>query len=235
MTPQELKPVKPDLGQFELVPTNPAVLAVSKALHWKPETAIIHIQRALPAKFEQQVYLRIGPDFGMKPESLAKILSIYRGSKPLCENDRERYVIGENLVVSSLSEASDFIEACMDLVKVIAKEYPAFGLSHTLAALIVQAYGTDSPEQVVEMIDTNLDELCEYFEVGSKRSYSERMRICVYLFIQNLLPELRRRGVPNPLDLDEFIHGTLGKEETDIESLEFKQKLHTLLNGDGTL
>jgi hypothetical protein len=232
---QELVPV----SRYELVVTNPIVAALSKAFHWKPSTAVARIERALPDKFEQQVYLGVAESFRIHPESLAKLLSLYRGAKPLSVNDLDRRSVGKNVVANSFGDFSDFFEACMALIKVVSKEFAAFNLSMELAARIVLAYGPNNPEQVIEMIDTNLDECSEFFEISTSRPYGERMRMCTWFFITDILPELQRRGVPNPLDTSEFIGDLawqtycLGEElSVDREDPELEKRIRELVRGD---
>ena len=231
---QELVPIE----RFDLMITNPTVVALSKAFHWKPETTIARIERALPAKFEQQVYLAVAESFRIQPESLAKILAIYRGPKPLSVTDLERRTLGKNVVTNSFGDFADFFEACMNLVKIIVKEYEAFVPSMELAAFIVQAFGNNHPEALIEMIDTNLDEFCEFFEISIHHTYSERMRLCTWLYIVKLLPKLRKQGVPDVLNVEEFFtHDALRrqclKEKFDIENSEddLLREVHDILNG----
>ena len=193
------------LERFALAVTNPTVISLSKAFNWKPETVIARVERALPEKFEQQVYLAVAESFRIRPESLALLLDIWRGGKPLTIHDLERRQIGQNVVANSFGNFSDFFEACMSLIKIVCKEYQAFGISMELAAHIVLAFGVNQPEALIEMIDTNLDECCEFFGVSLHRSYHERMRICTWSYIEHLLPKLREQGIPDVLDPSEFI------------------------------
>src|SRR6266481_2244098 len=169
--------------RYELTTTNPMVVALSKAFRWKPETVIARIERALPNKFEQQVYLGVAESFRIRPESLAKLLELYRGGKPLSPSDLERRPMGKNVVSNSFGDFSDFFEACMNLVKIVSKEFEAFGIGMEFAARIVLAYGPNNPEQVIEMVDANLDECCEFFQISSHHSYPVRLRLCVWHFI----------------------------------------------------
>lgn len=221
-------------GFSELTATTPQVAKVAKVFNWKPEKLLVRVQRALPALFEQHIYLAVAGNVRIHPESLAKILEVYRGSKPLSEGDLERRPLGKNVVSNSFGDFSDFFEACINLVKVVTKEYEAFGITMHFAAEIVSAYGPGQPEQVIEMIDTNLDECCEYFHVKSG-SYSRRLRTCTWIFLKEVLPELRERGIPNVLDPSElFSHQSFQRrfleESSDERYLE--TEIRTLLQGE---
>ncbi len=233
---QDLVPAE----RYSLTPANPIIVGLSRAFHWTPATAITRIEQALPDKFEQQVYLGVAESFRIHPESLAKLLRLYRGSKPLSVHDLERRPMGQNVVSNSFGDFSDFFEACMNLVKVVAKEFEAFSINMEFAARIVLAYGPNNPEQVIEMIDANLDECCDFFGISKYRGYGARLRICTWYFVDRLLPELMNRGVPNVLDPDEFIGDRalqrycLGEESaSERRDPDFERQLHDLLHGGG--
>jgi len=82
----------------ELVPSNPNVIAVAEKLHWRPITTVRRIQKALPAVFEQQLYLVLGASFGILPETMAKLLRIFLESRSMVRSDMNYKVVGKNLV-----------------------------------------------------------------------------------------------------------------------------------------
>jgi hypothetical protein len=231
------------LERYALVPTNPTVVSLSRAFKWNPETVIARVQRALPVQFEQQIYLAVAESFRIHPESLAKLLLIYRGSKPLSITDLERRELGKNVVSNSFGDFSDFFEACMHLVKIVSKEYEAFGLSMDLAAHIVLTFGVNHPEALIEMIDTNLEECCDFFGISRHQPYSLQMRLCVWCYITKLLPLLREAGIPDVLDPTEFMgherfrqkcfNQALGNDE--LEEAVPIEKIRELLRGGNLL
>ncbi len=193
------------IPQYALVPSNPNIQALAKHLRWTPERAIIRIQRALPAVMEQQVYLAIASDFGLLPESMAKLLRLYLGQTELKLDDLKPHPVGENLVYSKFDSFAEFLRECLNLLKIVTKEYTAFSMNIEHAGLIVLHYGTDHPESLVEMVDINLEEMCDVLGISNEYSYSKRMRTCIWLMVTKVIPENRRNGVPDILDISDFL------------------------------
>ncbi|MBA3733265.1 hypothetical protein H0W91_02720 [Patescibacteria group bacterium] len=188
-----------------LVPTNPSVMKLAKRLRWSPERAIIRIQRALPALFEQQIYLELASDFGILPESMAKLLRFYMGEEELDLEDLEFRQAGNNLVTSKFVDFAEFLRECLNLLKIVAKEFTSFSLTVNHAAMIVYHYGTDQPELLIEMVDGNLEELCEVLGVNNEHPYSQRMRLCIWLMVTKVIPENRSEGRPDFLDISDIL------------------------------
>lgn len=190
--------------QFALVATNPRIQAIAQRFRWKPEKVIARIKRALPAVMEQQIYLAVAPqpgESGILPESMAKLLRLYLGHH-------------QKLQLSDLSPGSpgrsrfdsfaEFLGECINLLKIVTKEYSAFTLSIANAGMIVLHYGKDDPERLIEMVDCNLEEMCDVLNISNERSYSERMRICVWAVVTRIIPMNHRTGTPDLLDLTDF-------------------------------
>ncbi len=198
----------------ELTINHPGIVKVAETFNWKPTRALQRIKDALPTVFEQHLYVVLAPHFRIHPETLAKLRKIY-SDKPLSIDDLQRKDVGIGLRTNPLGNFSDFFAACMNLVKIVSKEYSAFTPSIEIAGKIVAAYGTENPEYVIEMIDDELDRWCELFNVDERRSYSERMRICAWILVDSLLPQLEHRGIPAPLRFEE-----VGEYEWIRESFE---------------
>lgn len=190
---------------YSLVSTNQRVQALAKRLHWKPQTAIVRIQKALPAILEQQIYLALAPDFAILPESMAKLLRLYLGYQELTLQDLTPHQVGENLVYSKFSSFAEFLRECLNLLKILSREYSAFSLSVEQAGFIVLHYGTDNPELLIEMVDNNLEQMCEVLGVNNQHSYSIRMRLCIWIVVSKIIPENRKRGHVDPLDVTDFL------------------------------
>jgi hypothetical protein len=191
-----------------LVPDNPSIVKLSKRLRWKPETAIRRIQHALPAPVEQQIYLELAADFGILPESMAKLLRFYIGEESLELDDLDPHSVGDNLVSTKFTNFVEFLVQCLNLLKIVAKEFTSFSLTIEHAAIIVTHYGTDQPEALLEMIDGNLEELCEMVGISNEKSYEYRMRTCVWVVVKTVIAENRKSGRPDildPSDLLDFI------------------------------
>ncbi len=215
----------------ELTVNHPGILKVSEIFNWRPERALRRIKDALPAVFEQQLYIVLAPHFKIHPETLAKLRKIY-SNKPLSIDYLKRKDAGQGLRTNPLGNFSDFFGACMSLVKVVTKEYGAFALSMEIAGRIVVAYGVEVPESAIEMIDDELDNWCELFHVDANRSYSERMRICTWILVDDLLPQLEDRGIPAPLrfdDVNEYEWIRESFESADSNAIE--RQLAAIRNG----
>ncbi len=193
------------IQEYALVPANPRVQKLATRLHWKPQTAIARIQRALPALIEQQIYLALAGDFGILPESMAKLLRLYLGHKELEIEDLNPRLVGRNITHSRFDSFAEFLRECMNLLRIISREYSAFSLSVEQAGFIVLHYGTDNPELLIEMVDTNLEEMCEVLGVSNKHAYSVCMRLCIWLVVSKVIPENRRRGHTDALDITDFL------------------------------
>lgn len=190
--------------QYALVPTNPQVQHIAKHLRWRPTTAIARIQRALPSILEQQIYLAIAPqagESGLLPESLAKLLRLYLGHTQLQLEDLVPGSSGQDRFDSFV----EFLGESINLLKIITKEYSAFSLKITDAGLIVLHYGTNDPERLIEMIDDNLEQVCDVLDVSNNLSYSLRMRLCVSIVVSKIIPENNKNGSPDLLDLTDFL------------------------------
>lgn len=224
--------------EYALVPTNPRLVQVAKRFHWKPATAIIRIKKALPALVEQQAYLALG-DFGILPESMAKLLRLYLGHNNLKLEDLEPHKIGPNLQHSRFSAFAEFLRECMNILKIITNEYSSVGMSVENAGYIVLHYGTDDPEAIIELVDTNLEEMCEFLGVSSLLGYGQKMRNCIHILMAVVIPENRRIGMTDPLSLDDFFRMSSGRRDAIRRALSLKapqdglsEDFHSL-RGDG--
>lgn len=188
-----------------LVPSNPAVLQIGSRLRWKPTTVVSRVQKALPSTFEQSLYLLLAKDFGIQPESLAKILDTYYGSRGFIAADMlERRKVGPELYSDTFAQFVEFFETCMYLMRLVTDEIGTSVLSMELAAELVVAYGDQEAEQLVESFCNNLDVYCDILNVNQRRSYSDRARTCLYIFLKGYLEETQKSGTPNLLGVEDY-------------------------------
>jgi hypothetical protein len=188
-----------------LVPSNPAVIQIGSRLHWKPGTVISRVQNALATPFEQSLYLLVAKDFGIQPESLAKILNTYYGSRDFIASDMlERRKVGSEMYSDTFAQFIEFFESCMYLVRLVSEELGISLLGMELAAELVVAYGDQEAEQLVESVCNKLDVYCDILNVSQKRSYSDRARTCLYVFLKGYLDETRKAGIPNLLGVEDY-------------------------------
>lgn len=194
------------LSQYALVPTNEGIVAISKRFGWKPKTLIRRIEKSLKTVMEQQVYMMIGKDFGIQPESMKKLLRIFLGKKNLEMEDLVSVSVGENLVFSPFKLFAEYLRESLMLLRMVDEQYSSFSLCMEQAGLIVLNYGEDS-ERFIEMVDNNLDEWCFALGVGDNRPNYERVRLCIWNLITNVMTTNHENGCPeilNPSDLSEM-------------------------------
>ena len=196
--------------QFALVPSNESVQLLARRLRWRPETTITRIKRALPAVLEQQIYLTIAPQAGessLLPESMAKLLRLYLGHQHLQLEDLAPGSTGR----TRFNSFAEFLGECLSLLKVVTKEYHSFSLKIEHAGMIVLQYGKDDPERLIEMVDCNLEDMCEVLGINNEMGYEKRMSICVSVVVTKIIPENHRSGAPDLLDLTDFLNMTSAK------------------------
>jgi hypothetical protein len=189
--------------EFALTIHNQDVVKIARSLRWTPRRAVERIKNALPAVMEQQIYLGLS-DFRIHPESLAKLLRLFRGDREIQLDDMLPNPVGENLVYSRFLEFADFLRECLNLLKIVSLEFSGFAISVDQAGWIVLHYGNDDPERLLEMLDTNLDEFCEIFGVSNLHPYGKRMQLCVWIMVSKVIPQNRRNGCPDILDTSDF-------------------------------
>lgn len=193
-------PVNP----LALVPENPTVALIGSRLRWKPQTVIARVERALSTQFTQSLYLLVAKDFSILPETMAALLRTYAGTESFIERDLlHPRDVGDSLATDAFANFADFFFACMDLLKVVTQEYTAFNMSILDAGELVAAYGDREPEKLIEMIDADLDHCSEVLGISLRLSASQRLRMCLHVFISEILPENRERGLPDLVDVNE--------------------------------
>src|SRR5258708_16424902 len=82
-----LIPAATGTDKTALVPTNPRVANIAFRLRWNAETVIRRVEKSLPSKVEQQLYLRVAGGYRIHPESLAKLLEVFHGRQGLQSGD----------------------------------------------------------------------------------------------------------------------------------------------------
>lgn len=198
--------------EFALVPQNPQVQVVAKHLRWKPETTITRIKRALPAPLEQQIYLTLMPQAGestILPESLARLLRMFLGEQQLQLEDLRPGSPGND----RFNSFAEFLAECLNLLKLVTEEYSAFSMTIEDAGLIALNYSGMDPERLIEMVDCNLEEMCEVVGISNDAPYSQRMRTCVWLLVEKVIPENHKNGIPDLLDLTDFLTMASGRRK----------------------
>lgn len=135
-----------------LVPTNPRVANIAFRLRWNAETVIRRVENALPSKVEQQLYLRVAGGYRIHPESLAKLLQVFRGEQELQSADLEQKSIGEHLVSSRFDEILEKVEHALAILDKSA-DSAEYMMSVHNAAVLVEHYGEHSLDMLGEIIE----------------------------------------------------------------------------------
>jgi hypothetical protein len=182
----------------ELVPANPRVQAIAMSLRINAERLVVRIENALPAVVEQQLYLQVGGDFRLQPESMSKLLREYLGNQQLVPADMVSRPIGENLVYNRFNDVADFLQQVFNL---ISKDLD-IPVSMRNAAKLVIAYG-EHAEEVVDDLIANSEYLKERFKL--KTSRTERIvSFGIAMLTEKVLPKMAKEGKPNPRTLTEY-------------------------------
>ena len=135
-----------------LVPTNPRVANIAFRLRWNAETVIRRLENALPSKVEQQLYLRVAGGYRIHPESLAKLLEVFRGGQELQPGDLEQRSLGGNLIASRFDDILEKIEHALILLDKTADSAEHM-MSVRYAAILVEHYGEHSQDILGEIME----------------------------------------------------------------------------------
>lgn len=182
----------------ELVAQNPKVQAIAKSLRIKAERLVVRIESALPAVVEQQLYLQLGGDFRLQPESMAKLLREYLGDQQLAAVDLVSRTMGENLVYNRFDDVEYFVQQVLNL---ISKDLD-IPVSMRNAARLVIAYG-EHAEEVVDDLIANSEYLKERFKLKTYRT--ERVvSFGISFLTEKVLPQMAKEGRSNPPTLSEY-------------------------------
>lgn len=181
-----------------LVPQNAMVQAVATTLRINPERLIVRIQKALPAVVEQQLYLQVGGDFRLQPESMAKLLREYLGDQELVAADLTSRSLGGNLVSNRFNDVAGFLQ---QVFGVISKDLD-IPVSMRHAARLVIAYG-EHAEEVLDDLIANAEYIRERFKLKTRKT--ERIvGFGIGFLVDKVLPKMAREGRPHPRTLTEY-------------------------------
>lgn len=187
--------------QQALIFATPRILTIGLGLNWKPSTLIRRVKEALSSPVEQQLYLHVAGSCHIHPESMAKLLGIFRGSDELCESDLEQRQVGENLFTSRFDEIIDKVEAALSLVNK-ATDNADYPMSMEQAASLVEIYGEDA-EYAFGIIVDNVGEVGERLGMYTT---SERMivGVAVRALIESHKSDRNPRGCPTALTIEDM-------------------------------
>jgi hypothetical protein len=184
-----------------LVPSNPRVANIAFRLRWNAETVIKRVEATLTSPVEQQLYLRVAGGYRIHPESLLKLLEVFRGARELQNADLTQVSIGKNLVTSRFDEILEKVEQALILLDK-TDDGAEYMMSMTNAARLVEAYGDHSLEVFGELVE-NVARVAELLGI---RTQSERRIVGVA--IKTLVEEVLGKGCSTlPMTVEEMFGG----------------------------
>ncbi len=190
-----------------LGPENPRIRGLAFKWRWKVETVIRRVEDALPSKIERMIYVDLAVGYRIHPESLRKLLDIFRGDNHLTASDLEKRSVGLNLVKSKFDDVVDKVEQALLLVDKTS-DSASYMMSMESAARLVEVYG-DQAEEVLGQIVENVSDVAEYLGISLDRSPS----VIVGVAIKTLLEKVNnlQGGKPLPLTVEEMFYREEGE------------------------
>lgn len=179
---------------------DPSVEAVAKHFHWKPETLIDRIEKCLPSKIEQYLYLSITTDFHIRPESFRTLIRMLLGERELTHEDLKVRKMGNNLVSSRILDLTNFIENALFIAGKLATCSPEIGLSMEQAAKLTLLYG-EYAEVILDAIMSDITEVGR--RMGVRGSDKKIVSLAVLRLIEHT--ENRARTHLDPVSCEQIL------------------------------
>lgn len=169
---------------------DPNVQSLAKHLGWRPDTVIARIERHLPARIQQDMYLLTVRDWiPILPETFARVLEYVspyqRVTQELLERDEKKVIaIGDNIAL---------------LLSLLAwgKEEDSTIIDVESAARLAAMYG-DYAEDILDLVEDTLDRIRDQIGLG-KLPRPQAFAIVVKAIANN------SGGGPNVLKSDDII------------------------------
>jgi len=173
------------------------VQSIAKALRINPDRLIARIEAALPAQAEQELYVKIGSDFKIQPESLAKLLREFLGPREVVATDSVAHAVGKNLIAYPFGDVNDFLTGVFDLLGMDLD----INVSMRNAAKLVIAYGHGT-EAVVDDLFANVEMVAK--RLGLKGKDGKIVGIGIAFLVETAIPKRLKEGRPIPRTLSEY-------------------------------
>lgn len=188
-------------GNRTLTVTNIRVRGIARKMRWSPEKLVIRVENSLTSLVEQQVYLEVGLGYRIHPESLRKMLEVFREGDSLRDIDRDWFTVGPNMVKSRFSDVIDKVEQALLLIDKTSDASDCM-MSMESAAYLVEVYG-DHAESMLSQIVDNTPLTARLLEIKT-----ERPRVIVGVAVRELVKVIKQHtGSPFPLTIEEaFSH-----------------------------
>jgi hypothetical protein len=179
-----LIPIKTGNDRSALVPENPRIKGIAFRWRWRAETVVRRVEDALPSVVERMIYVDLALGYRIHPESLRKMLDVFRGDNPLTQKDLEKRVVGVNLVKSKFDDVVDKVEQALSLIDKTS-DSAQYMMSMANAAHLVEVYGSHA-EEVLGQIVENIADVARYLNLNPERSSSVIVGVAVTVLIQKL-------------------------------------------------
>lgn len=188
---------------MELGPAHPQVVAVARRLRWTAEKALQRIQECLPTRVEQNLYMTLALQFGVRPRTFALMLHTWTGNQHLTEDSLIARRDGPNLAGSRFSDVADYLECVLSLTDRVATKLDGYPLGAKTASELVLAYG-DQADKIIASLYAHAAAFKQ--RLGIKTCNDQKaMAMIIRFFAQIVLPHLRSRGRVDPADAIEFL------------------------------
>lgn len=185
--PRVLIPVGPVThDKTALVTTNPRVMNIAFRLRWTTETVVRRVEAALASPIERQMYLQVAGGYRIQPESLAKLLIVFRGTAELQESDLVQHSVGPNMVLSRFDQIVLKIETALALLDK-TDDGADYMMSMMNTAQLVEAYD-DYAVEVVGMIVENVAGVAELLRLRTNDP-RKIVGVAIKTLIQEVLPK----------------------------------------------
>ena len=144
-----------------LVPSNPRVKAIAFRLRWSPDTVVRRVMAALPSPIEQRLYLHIGREFRIQPETLRKLLDVFCECRSLTPSDLSCHDVGARFVVSRFEVVAEQVEEALIILDKTGDVMPEQPIAIATVARLVEMYGGRVAEDTILMVCDGWQELAE--------------------------------------------------------------------------
>ena len=150
------------------------VVAAAAFLRQEPLKAIARIERNLPSVVEQRLYLQVGAQFRLLPESFRRILRGMLGDVPLCAADFEERPVGPNVTYSRVSSIADRLATILEVLDKNS-DIRSYGCRQVVienAVKLEEIFG-EATLGILEELLTSIDELAEILPLKKATRQSE--------------------------------------------------------------
>lgn len=133
---------------------DPEVARLAEALGTQPETALTRLEKHLPSRIEQGIFLKFGADFKLDPETGARMFHVLRLSDPMEEFYGQNIEVGENLIVNPAESLEDRFKISLDLLSEVTKQIDDIDVSEPTACALVWLFDDCASTVVSDLVSS---------------------------------------------------------------------------------